>query len=100
MDFILFWHRAGNTPAGIDAVHAAASRTPAGLGGRTLAHGVELDLKWTGTGPLLYAYHGPTGRERLRESAARRRAVDVFDRRDAASNLAAHYASVIDATSR
>lgn len=37
-------------------------------------------------------------RRRQLGNAARQRAVDVFDRRDAARNLAAHYASVIDAT--
>ncbi|MCO5166945.1 MAG: hypothetical protein M9894_11330 [Planctomycetes bacterium] len=68
--FALFWHRHGNTLAGVDAVRAAAARGPATLAGRALAHGVELDLKWAGA--LLYAWHGPTGRERLGPARVRR----------------------------
>lgn len=76
MSFALFWHRHGNTPAGVEAVHAAAARGPRALAGRAVAHGVELDLKWAATpsGPLLYAWHGPTGRERLDAGRVRRRA--------------------------
>ncbi len=74
MSFALYWHRYGNTRAGVEAVHDAAARAPATLAGRPVAHGVELDLKWANTprGPLLYAWHGPTGRERLGADRARR----------------------------
>lgn len=72
--FVLSWHRHGNTLAGLAAVRAAAARGPSALAGRPLAHGVELDLKWAG--PLLYAWHGPTGRERLSAARARARAAD------------------------
>jgi hypothetical protein len=62
----LFWHRRGNTPASLTGARAEAARQVR-LGGRPAAVGVELDLKWTGPSgaPSLYAYHGPTGRERL-----------------------------------
>ncbi len=74
--FLLFWHRSGNTPQGVEDVHAAAQHGPRSLAGRPVTHGVELDLKWTLTpeGPLLYAHHGPTGRERLSATHVRRRA--------------------------
>ncbi len=70
--FDLFWHRLGNSPAGVEAVLAFA---PATFAGRPVRHGLELDLKWAveaGGSPLLYAWHGPTGRERLSASRARR----------------------------
>lgn len=74
--FVLFWHRYGNAAAGVRAVANLANGAPESLAGRPVVHGVELDLKWTRTpqGPLLYAWHGPTGRERLRAGAVRRRA--------------------------
>lgn len=74
--FPLFWHRAGNRPAGLAAVDAAAARGPFELGGRRLVHGVELDLKWAREGAelLLYAHHGPTGLERLPAGEVRARA--------------------------
>jgi hypothetical protein len=71
--FVLFWHRQGNDLSRVDALHTARRAGPAVLAGRPLAHGVELDLKWTSDG-LLYAHHGPTGRERLTAATARRRA--------------------------
>lgn len=74
-EFVLYWHRRGNDRAGLAAVHAARERATATqtLAGRPVAHGVELDLKWTADG-LLYAHHGPTGRERLSPVEVRRRA--------------------------
>jgi hypothetical protein len=80
--FDLFWHRLGNAPDGVAAVLSAAGRGPTELptpgGARALRHGLELDLKWAadGDGVLLYAWHGPTGRERLSASRARRWAGD------------------------
>jgi hypothetical protein len=71
-DFLVYWHRAGNSLAGLDAV-ARARRTLSVLDGRPVRHGVECDLKWTGSPPHLYLYHGPTGLERLSLVEARRR---------------------------
>lgn len=75
--FDLFWHRLGNAPAGVAAVQALGQG--ATLAGRPVRHGLELDLKWArerGGALLLYAWHGPTGRERLSASRARRWAGD------------------------
>lgn len=80
----------GNGLARLDAVRALG---PATLAGRPVRHGVELDLKWTADG-LLYAYHGPTGRELLSSRAARARArgdgaalLDELLARDGAAEL-------------
>lgn len=77
--FDLFWHRLGNTPAGVEAVLGLAGRAPVALARRPVRHGLELDLKWAREQDgalLLYAWHGPTGRERLSASRARRWAKD------------------------
>jgi glycerophosphoryl diester phosphodiesterase len=68
--FVLFWHRHGNALPRVAEV--AALRAPAALAGRPIEQGVELDLKWTRDG-VLYAYHGPTGRELLTAAVAARR---------------------------
>ena len=74
--FVVFWHRAGNSRAGIEAVQDARARSSPDADGRLLRHGVECDLKWTvrpGGGALhLYLHHGPTGRERLDPGEVRR----------------------------
>lgn len=75
--FTIYWHRAGNTAAGVDAVHAARRASPPEIAGRPLRHGIEADLKWQPGSrvgaPHLYLYHGPTGLERLSLAEARRR---------------------------
>ncbi len=67
LPFTLYWHRAGNSAAGVAAVLSARRHGLEELAGRTLRHGLELDLKWASArgGPILYAHHGLTGRERL-----------------------------------
>ena len=72
--FTVYWHRAGNSAAGIESVVRAA-RTPGTVAGRPLRHGVECDLKWTvhDGAPLLYLHHGLTGLGRLAAAAVARR---------------------------
>ncbi|MFC1707850.1 hypothetical protein ACFL59_13725 [Planctomycetota bacterium] len=74
--FSVLWHRAGNTATGVAEVLAAAKAGPRSLSGRPVQHGVELDLKWAraSEGLLLYAWHGPTGLERLTACEVLRRA--------------------------
>ncbi len=80
--FTLWWHRAGNSAKGIDAVvHAAREDSAAAIAGRRVRHGVECDLKWTPGAhaqgaPLLYLHHGPTGLERLSRAEVERRAAE------------------------
>jgi hypothetical protein len=71
--FVLFWHRYGNTRAGVDTVRRLAQNQRE-LCGQRIEQGVELDLKWAAAdgASLLYAYHGPTGRQRLSAKAALR----------------------------
>jgi hypothetical protein len=75
--FVVFWHRAGNSRAGIQGVQEARRLSPPEAQGRPIRHGVECDLKWTaGARPghlHLYLHHGPTGRERLSPAEAWRR---------------------------
>ncbi|MHC4392146.1 MAG: hypothetical protein ACYS22_12630 [Planctomycetota bacterium] len=74
--FLVLWHRAGNAWRRVREVIGAIDAGPTTIAGRQVRHGVELDLKWArdGEGLLLYAWHGPTGLERLTADQARERA--------------------------
>jgi hypothetical protein len=69
-DFILFWHRLGNSRDGIRA--GAAWLIPRHLRecGRRIHVGVEGDLKWSKTsrGFVFYFYHGRTGLDLVRDA--------------------------------
>ena len=87
--FTIYWHRAGNSVAGIQAAIRAARNTRT-VAGRPLLHGVEADLKWAlhNGSPLLYLHHGLTGLGRLSAATvAKRAAQGALLQLDAALNL-------------